>query len=136
VVALATVLHSCGHETSEWPQIYQQDPELSTTYHFLGTSSTITDFHIHDGLLFHLGHLCVTVSEREKMIWEAHYGRVAGNFGIEKNVVILQRHFYSPKLWKDVNKYIRSYTACAISKSSIKKQGLYTPLPILDKPWC
>jgi hypothetical protein len=98
VAALTTVLHSYGHETSEWPQLYQQDPDFTTTYHLLGTGTTVTDFHIQDRLLCHLGHLCVPTSEHAKMIWEAHYSRVAGHFGIEKTVVVLQKHFYWPKL--------------------------------------
>jgi hypothetical protein len=58
----------------------------------------VTDFHIQDGLLFHMGHLCVPVSERAKMIWEAHYCRMAGHFGVDKIVVILQKHFYWPNI--------------------------------------
>jgi hypothetical protein len=73
VASLTIVLHSCGHETSEWPQLYQQDPDFATTYQLLGTSATVTDFHIQDGILCHLGHLYVPTSERAKMIWEAHY---------------------------------------------------------------
>jgi hypothetical protein len=46
VAALTTMLHSCGHETSEWPQLYQQDLDFATTYHLLGTGATVTDFHI------------------------------------------------------------------------------------------
>jgi hypothetical protein len=87
VAALTTVLHSCGHEASEWPQLYQQDPDFATTYQLLGTGATVTDFHIQDELLCHLGHLCVPTSEHAKMIWEAHYSRVAGHFGVEKTVV-------------------------------------------------
>jgi hypothetical protein len=135
MAALTTVLHSYGHEASEWPQLYQQDPDFTTTYQLLGTGVTVTDFHIQDGLLCHLGHLCVPASEHAKLIWEAHYSRMAGHFGMEKTVVILQKHFYWPKLRQDVNKYIISCTACAISKPTIKKQGLYTPLPTPEKPW-
>jgi hypothetical protein len=80
-------------------------------------------------------YLCVPSSERVKMIWESHYSRVAGHFGIEKTVAMLQKHFYWPKLRQEVNKYIRSCTACAISKPTTKKQGLYTPLPTPDRPW-
>jgi hypothetical protein len=69
------------------------------------------------------------------MIWEAHYSRVAGHFGVEKTVAMLQKHFYWPKLRQEVNKYIRSCTACAIAKPTTKKQGLYTPLPTPDRPW-
>jgi hypothetical protein len=78
---------------------------------------------------------CVPSSERVKMIWEAHYSRVAGHFGIKKTVAMLQKHFYWPKLRQEVSKYIRSCTACAISKPTTKKQGLYTPLPTPDRPW-
>jgi hypothetical protein len=46
VATLTTMLHSCGHEASEWPQIYYKDPDLATTYQVLGTCVTITDFHI------------------------------------------------------------------------------------------
>jgi hypothetical protein len=56
-----------------------------------------------------------------KLIWEAHYSQVAGHFGIEKTVAVLQKHFYWLKLQQDVGKYIRSYTACAISKLTTKK---------------
>jgi hypothetical protein len=54
---------------------------------------------------------------------------------MEKNVAVLQKHFYWPKIQQEINKYIRSFTSCAISKPSIKKQGLYTPLPTPERPW-
>jgi hypothetical protein len=60
----------------------------------LGANSVVANFHLQDGLLFHLGHLCVPSSEHVKMIWEAHYSRVVGHFGIENTVVVLQKHFY------------------------------------------
>jgi hypothetical protein len=63
------------------------------------------------------------------MIWEAHYSRIAGHFGVDKIVAVLQNYFYWPNLQQDVQKYIKSYTAYAIAKLTIKKKGLYTPLP-------
>jgi hypothetical protein len=101
----------------------------------LGIGTIVTDFHIQDRLLCHLGHLYVPTSEREKLIWEAHYSQVEGHFGIDKTMVVLQKHFYWPKLRHDVSKYIRYCIVCAIDKPTIKKQGLYTPLPIPEKPW-
>jgi hypothetical protein len=135
MAALTIVLHSYGHEASKWPQIYQQDLDFTTTYHLLGTGPTVTDFHIQDGLLCHMGHLHVPTRKHAKLIWEAHYSRMARHFGMEKIVVILQKHFYWPKIRQDVRKYIRYFTSCAISKPTIKKQGLYTPLPTPEKPW-
>jgi hypothetical protein len=69
------------------------------------------------------------------MIWEYHYSRVAGHISVEKTMVVLQQHFYWLKIRQDVNKYIRSYTDCTITKLAIKKQGMHTPLPTLDRPW-
>jgi hypothetical protein len=129
------VLHSYGHEASEWPQLYQRDPDFSTTYHLLGTGVNVIDFHIQDGLLCHLGHLCVPTSEHAKIDLGGSLQSMVGHFGMEKIVVILQKHFYWPKLRQDINKYIRSCTTCAISKPTIKKQGLYTPLPTPKRPW-
>jgi hypothetical protein len=60
---------------------------------------------------------------------------MAGHFGVEKIVVVLQKHFYWPNLRRDVSKYIKSCTACAITKPAIKMQGLYTPLLSAEKPW-
>jgi hypothetical protein len=135
IVALTTVLHSCGNEASKWPQLYHQDPDFATTYQLLGTSVNVTDFHIQEGLLFHLGHLCVPTRDRAKMIWEAHYSQMAGHFGVEKIVAILQKHFYWPKLQKDINKYIRYCISCVISMPTIKKQGVYTHIPTPERPW-
>ena len=101
----------------------------------LAAGTRVADFYLQDGLLYHLGHLCVPSSEHAKLIWEAHYSQVAGHFGVEKTLVVLQKYFYSPKLWYDVSRYIQSCTACAIAKPIIMKQGLYTPLLALDKPW-
>jgi hypothetical protein len=130
VATLTIVLHSCGHEASEWPQLYHPDPDFATTYQLLGTCAPINYFHIQEKILCHLGHLCVTTREFSNMIWEAHYSWVAGHFGVEKIVVILQKHFCWPKLRQHVSKYVRSCTAYSIAKPTIKKQGLYSPLLI------
>jgi hypothetical protein len=98
VAALTTVLNSCGHETSGWPQLYKNDPEFTSTYQMLVDGKKVPDFHLQDALLCYLGHLCVPSSEHAKLIWEAHYSRVAGHFGVEKIVVVLQKYFYWPKL--------------------------------------
>jgi hypothetical protein len=101
----------------------------------LGANTVVDNFHLQDGLLCRLGHICVLSSEQEKMILEPHYNRVAGHFGIEKTVVMLQKHFYWSKLRQEVSKYIRSYTTYVIAKPTTKKQDLYTPLPTPNRPW-
>jgi hypothetical protein len=73
VMALTIVLDSCGHETSRWPQLYETDPDFTTTYQMLGAKEVVNNFHLQDGLLCRLGHICVPSSERVKLIWESHY---------------------------------------------------------------
>ena len=68
------------------------------------------------------------------MIWDAHYSWFARHFGVEKIVAALQKYFYLLNLQQDVQKYIRSCTVYVIGKSTINKQGLYTPLPT-SRPW-
>jgi hypothetical protein len=133
VVTLTMVLDSCEDETYGWSQLYDNDPNFTTTYQMLGTCTIIVDFHIQDGLLCHLGHLCVPSSEHAKLIWKSHYSQVARHFGVEKIVVVLQKYFYWPKLRHDVSKYIRSFTSFSISKSTIKNKD-YTPLFLLPRP--
>jgi hypothetical protein len=61
--------------------------------------------------------------------------RVAGHFRVENIAAVLQKYFYWPNLRQDVWKYIKSSTAYAIAKPTIKKQGHYTPLPTPSCPW-
>jgi hypothetical protein len=134
VTTLTTILYSCGHETYGWPHLYETDPDFADAYHMLGANTTVTNFHLQDGLLCHLGHLCIPSSEQAKLIWEAHYSRVVGHFRVEKIVAVLQQNFCWPKLRQDVNKHIWSCIACTIAKPTIKKQGMYTHLPTPDRP--
>jgi hypothetical protein len=91
--ALTTVLHSYGHEASEWPQLCEQYSDIATTYQLLGIGRTVTDFYIQEGLLCHLGHLCIPTNEHENIIWESHYSWMARHFGVEKIVFVLHKHF-------------------------------------------
>jgi hypothetical protein len=77
VLALTTVLDSCDHETSRWPQLYDTDPNVTTTYQMLGANAIVDNFHLQDGLVCHLGHFYVPSSEKAKLIWEAQYNQVA-----------------------------------------------------------
>ena len=121
VATLTTILESCGHETSRWPQLYVTDSDFKTTYQMLGANVVVDNFHLQDGLSYCLGHICVPSRERAKIIWEAHYSRVAGHFNVEKTVAMLQKQLYWPKLRHEVNKYIRFGTACTIAKPTTKK---------------
>jgi hypothetical protein len=109
--------------------------DFTTTYQMLGEKAVVDNFHLQDGLLCHMGHISVPSSERVKLIWEAHYNRVGGQFDVKKTMAKLQKHFYWLKLRQEAIKYIRYCTACAIAKPTTKKKGLYTPLSTPDRPW-
>jgi hypothetical protein len=53
---------------------------------------------------------------------------MAGHFGMDKTVAILQKHFYWQKILQDVSKYIGSSISYSIANPSIKNQGLSAPL--------
>jgi hypothetical protein len=92
------VLHSCGNEASEWPQLYKSDLDFVTMYQLLGTYATVTEFHLQYKMLCHLVHLCVPSSEHAKLIWEDQYSWMEGHFGMEKTVEVLHKHLYWPRL--------------------------------------
>jgi hypothetical protein len=46
VMTLTTVLESYCHETFGWPQLYEIDPDFSTTYQMLGANAVIDKFHL------------------------------------------------------------------------------------------
>jgi hypothetical protein len=93
---------------SRWPQLYNSDFDFSTPYQTLSARKEVPDFHLQDGLLCLLSHLCVPSSEHAKLIWESHYNREVGHFGVEKEVAVLQNHFCWSKIRQHVHKYIRS----------------------------
>lgn len=93
VMVLITVLDPCGHDTSGWLHLYKSDLEFGTTYQILLEGKRFLDFHLHNTLLCHLGHLCVPSSECTNMIWEAYYNQVTGMFGLEKMATMLQKYF-------------------------------------------
>ena len=95
---------SCGHETSGWSQVYANDLDFATTYQEVSEGTSVANFHLQDGLLC----LCVPSREHVKLIWESHYSRVVGHFGVDKIVAMLQKYFNWTKLLQDVKKYIRS----------------------------
>jgi hypothetical protein len=97
-MALTKVLNFYGHETSRKLQLYDSDPDFAITSQALSVGKKVPYFHLHDALLYYLGHIYVPSSDCAKTIWEARYSGVVGNFGVEKTIVILQKYFCWPKL--------------------------------------
>ncbi len=134
-MALINVLDSCGHKISGWLHLYKSNLVFGSTYQTLLEGNQVPNFHVQDALLCHLGNICVPSRESAKIILEAHYSLVVGHFGVEKTMWVLQKYFYWPNLRQDVGRYIKSYSSFVIAKPTIKRKGLYTPLPICSRPW-
>ena len=70
-------------------------------------------FFIHDDYLFRGKQLCIPdYSLREAIIWEAHGGGLAGHFGRDKTLILVQEKFYWPKLMQHVEKIVSRCATC------------------------
>ncbi|PKA48314.1 hypothetical protein AXF42_Ash021549 [Apostasia shenzhenica] len=69
------------------------------------------------------------------MVWELHAGGLAGHFGRNKTIEAVESQFYWPSLKKDVARIVAQCQTCAVAKQQKQNTGLYTPLPIPDRPW-
>ena len=115
-------------------ELYSEDPEFSTIIDSCkhGIQGT---YSVQNGFLFKGNRLCVPKSSfRELLIREAHGGGLAGHFGVNKTLEILQEHFYLPKMSGDIHAIILRCATCQRVKSHFH-QGLYTPLPVPLQPW-
>ena len=58
-----------------------------------------------------------------------------GHFGVEKTLCHVQRFCFWTHMKNIVTHYVKGCVMCSVSKPSNRKLGLYTPLPILSRPW-
>lgn len=119
-------------------QQYSTDKDFSAVWSKLtnGLDAVPNAFSIKDGFLFHGTQLCIPCgSFREFIISELHGGGLAGHFGFDKTFAIVSDRFFWPRLRRDVHKVMTHCRTCQINKGTKQQAGLYTPLPIPDKPW-
>jgi transposase InsO family protein len=58
-----------------------------------------------------------------------------GHFGVKKTKDILADHFFWPKMWRDVERFVAHCTTCQKAKSRLNPHGFYVPLPVPNAPW-
>src|SRR5262249_46567285 len=94
------------------------------------------DYLLQDDYLFHGQKLCIPrTSVRDFLVWEMHAGGLAGHFGRNKTIELVEYRFYWPSLKRDVAKIVAQCRTCAMAKQRKQNTGLYTPLPVPDCPW-
>jgi len=86
--------------------------------------------------LFKGNRLCLPhTSIREFVIRELHVGGLAGHFGRDKTIALVEDRFYWPHLKHDVFIVLKRCRTCQLSKGIKTNAGLYSPLPILNQSW-
>uniref|UniRef100_A0A2N9H1I9 Reverse transcriptase n=1 Tax=Fagus sylvatica TaxID=28930 RepID=A0A2N9H1I9_FAGSY len=57
------------------------------------------------------------------------------HFGRDKTIEEVEQQFYWPSLKRDVAKIVGQCRTCQLAKHRKQNTGLYTPLPVLNRPW-
>ncbi|KAI4372828.1 hypothetical protein MLD38_011012 [Melastoma candidum] len=116
-------------------ELYKDDEDFGAIF-VQCAQQAIDRFHQVNGFLFRDSKLCIPRSStRELLIREVHGGGIAGHFGVDKTLAMLQEHFYWPRMEKQVRGLIARCATCQQAKSRVQPQGLYTPLPVPERPW-
>ena len=72
-----------------------------------GNRQEYLNFLIENGYLFKVTKLCVPrTSFRDLLIWEMHAGGLAGHFGRDKTIALVEDRFYWPSLKRDVARIV------------------------------
>ena len=74
-------------------------------------------------------------SMRDFLVWALHAGGVAGHFGRDKTVNLVEDRIYWPSLKRDVAKILGQCRVCLTAKQRRQNTGLYSPLPVPHVPW-
>ncbi|KAI4313089.1 hypothetical protein MLD38_037861 [Melastoma candidum] len=116
-------------------ELYKDDEDFGAIF-VQCAQQAIDRFHQVNGFLFHDSKLCIPRSStRELLIREVHGGGIARHFGVDKTLAMLQEHFYWSRMEKQVRGLIARCATCQQAKSRVQPQGLYTPLPVPERPW-
>lgn len=86
-------------------------------------------------IFFKDNQLCVPRgSMRENLIQEKHNGALSGHFGVNKTQELVTRFYFSPKMNRDIRKYVEHCMVCQKTKGTSSNESLYQPLPISSRP--
>jgi hypothetical protein len=116
-------------------ELYKGDPDFGYAWKEC-SNGPYNHFLLQDGFLFENNHLCIPqCSLREAIIKEAHGGGLAGHFGRDKTLTLVQENFTWPKMVRDVLRHVKQCQICHLAKSHKQNTGLYIPLPVPNAPW-
>jgi hypothetical protein len=55
--------------------------------------------------------------------------------GIDKTMTLVRERYFWPSINKDVKKFVECCRICQLAKGRSQNTGLYTPLPVPERPW-
>ena len=89
-----------------------------------------------NGLLYKDNKLWVADDLRLDVIREVHDQPAVGHAGVRKTILLIQQHYFWPKMKQDVNRYIRNCHVCRRAKAPRDRyNGALKPLPVPERPW-
>ena len=96
----------------QFKEIYVSDPDFKEAY-FTCEKFATGHYFKHEGYLFYYNRLSVpNCSMRELFVRESHGGSLMGHFGIGKTLMVLQDHFYSPHMRRNVERICGRCATC------------------------
>jgi hypothetical protein len=97
---------------------------------------TWNKFILNDEFVFRAKKLCIPDgSDHLLLLQEAHGGGLMGHFSVKKMEDVLAAHFFWPRMWRDVERFMARCTTCQKVKSHLNPHGLYMPLPVPSVSW-
>ena len=82
-----------------------------------GPSRERSEYTLQDGYLFRETRLCIPrTSLRDFLVWELHAGGLAGHFGRNKTIELVEAQFFWPSLKRDVARIVAQCRTCAVAK--------------------
>jgi putative transposase len=139
---LATLVSKWTKEfEEEIRQAGQQDAAYYQALEELSSSAQRTEgkeriLELQDGLLYRKGLLWVSKNARNAILYTEHNSPVAGLFGQDKMIELIQCNFWWPKMDQDIIEYVRSCLECQKDKASCHKPySLLSPLELPYIPW-
>jgi hypothetical protein len=115
---------------------YLHDAEFKDMLQNCRDGRTWNKFILNDGFVFCANKLCIPDgSVHILLLQEAHGGGFMGHFGVKKTKDILVAHFFWPRMWRDVERFVARCTTCQKAKSHLNAHGLYMPLSVPSVTW-
>ena len=101
-----------------------------------GSVREMDGFLLQDGYLFWFSKLCIPRTFlKDFLSWKIHVGGMAGHFGQNKMIEVVEHRFYWSSLKKDVVKIVGQCRMCQLAKQQKLITGPHTPLFVPSCLW-